>query len=369
VADLQIEYSLSRGVETQILPTCRDLGVGVTAYGVLSRGLLGGDWSRQRASSPCDIRAHMPRFRPENLERSLGLVEALRSIAVDKGASVAQIAVAWVLSRGKDIVPLMGTTRRDRLAEAIGALELELTDGELAEIERAVPPGAGHPKCKDCSLQARSGASYVDDHVTSSATRLRRRAFLLEYTSMAWMTVEAVVAIAAGLAAHSRRPDRLQLGLGHRAGVVIWELWGADEQRERRATRLIGVMFFLLAAYVAVEAARDVLTDARPVPISLPAVVQRYYDTVMGKEKVTLTLDAGQLEDLRRIAGARSLSAAVDTAVAAYLARLRHLASVDEWLAELEREHGPIPSETLEWAARLVEEWDESRPASGLRAG
>ena len=79
----------------------------------------------------------------------------------------------------------------------------------------------------------------------------------------------------------------------------------------------------------------------------------------MGKEKVTLTLDAGQLEDLRRIAGARSLSAAVDTAVAAYLARLRHLASVDEWLAELEREHGPIPSETLEWAARLVEEWDE----------
>ena len=104
-------------------------------------------------------------------------------------------------------------------------------------------------------------------------------------------------------------------------------------------------------------------------PISLPAVVQRYYHTVMGKEKVTLTLDAGQLEDLRRIAGARSLSAAVDTAVAAYLARLRHLASVDEWLAELEREHGPIPSETLEWAARLVEEWDESRPASGLRAG
>src|SRR5438034_2215241 len=89
----------------------------------------------------------------------------------------------------------------------------------------------------------------------------------------------------------------------------------------------------------------------------------------MGKEKVTLTLDAGQLEDLRRIAGARSLSAAVDTAVAAYLARLRHLASVDEWLAELEREHGPIPSETLEWAAGLVEEWDESPPASGLRAG
>lgn len=89
----------------------------------------------------------------------------------------------------------------------------------------------------------------------------------------------------------------------------------------------------------------------------------------MGKEKVTLTLDARQLEELRRIAGARSLSAAVDTAVAAHLARLRHLAAVDECLAELEREHGAIPSETLEWAARLVSEWDESRAASGLRVG
>jgi len=89
----------------------------------------------------------------------------------------------------------------------------------------------------------------------------------------------------------------------------------------------------------------------------------------MAKEKVTLTLDAGQLEDLRRITGARSLSAAVDAAVAAYLVRLRHLASVDEWLAELEREHGPIPNETLDWAANLVDEWDRSRSASGLRAG
>ena len=99
------------------------------------------------------------------------------------------------------------------------------------------------------------------------------------------------------------------------------------------------------------------------------SVVQRYYDTTMAKEKVTLTLDADQLENLRRITGARSLSAAVDAAVAAYLARLRHLASVDEWLAELEREHGPIPNETLDWAANLVDEWDRSRSASGLRAG
>jgi len=143
VADLQIEYSLlSRGIETEILPTCRELGVGVTAYGVLSRGLLGGDVSGGRLSSPGDIRSHMPRFRPENLDRNLSLVEALRSIAEGKGATVAQIVIGWVLSRGQDIVPLVGTTRRDRLAQAVGALQLDLTEDDLAAIERAAPPGA-----------------------------------------------------------------------------------------------------------------------------------------------------------------------------------------------------------------------------------
>jgi aryl-alcohol dehydrogenase-like predicted oxidoreductase len=143
VADLQIEYSLlSREIEAEILPTCRQLGVGVTAYGVLSRGLLGGAWSSGRPASAGDMRAHMPRFRRENLERNLALVEALRTIAEAKGVTVAQIAIAWVLARGTDIVPLVGTTRRDRLAEAIGALELELSEDDLAAIERAVPPGA-----------------------------------------------------------------------------------------------------------------------------------------------------------------------------------------------------------------------------------
>jgi aryl-alcohol dehydrogenase-like predicted oxidoreductase len=143
VADLQIEYSLlSRGIEAEILPTCRQLGVGVTAYGVLSRGLLGGAWSSGRPASAGDMRAHMPRFRQENLERNLALVEALRTIAEAKGVTVAQIAIAWVLARGEDIVPLVGTTRRDRLAEAVGALELELSEDDLAAIERAVPPGA-----------------------------------------------------------------------------------------------------------------------------------------------------------------------------------------------------------------------------------
>jgi aryl-alcohol dehydrogenase-like predicted oxidoreductase len=143
VADLQIEYSLlSRGIEAEILPTCRELGVGVTAYGVLSRGLLGGGWPRERASTAGDIRARMPRFRPENLGRNLALVDALRELAAAKGATVAQLAIAWVLARGEDIVPLVGTTRRDRLAEAVDAVQLELGEDELAAIERAVPPGA-----------------------------------------------------------------------------------------------------------------------------------------------------------------------------------------------------------------------------------
>ena len=143
VADLQIEYSLlSRGIEAEILPACRELGVGVTADGVLSRGLLGGGWPRERGSAAGDARARMPRFRPENLGRNLALVDALGEVAAAKGATVAQLAIAWVLARGQDIVPLVGTTRRDRLAEAVGAVQLELDQDDLAAIERAVPPGA-----------------------------------------------------------------------------------------------------------------------------------------------------------------------------------------------------------------------------------
>jgi predicted transcriptional regulator len=90
----------------------------------------------------------------------------------------------------------------------------------------------------------------------------------------------------------------------------------------------------------------------------------------MAKEKVTLTLDADRVAELRALVGPRSLSAAVDSAVSAYVERLRHLAAVDEWLAELEREHGPVPVETLEWAARIVESWDSTRPrARRRRAG
>jgi aryl-alcohol dehydrogenase-like predicted oxidoreductase len=143
VADIQIEYSLlSRGIETDILPTCRQLGVAITAYGVLSRGLLSGHWSKDRALQPGDFRGHTPRFSGENLDHNLALVEALRSVAEARGATVAQIAIAWVLGRGDDIVPVVGARRRDRLEEALGAIELELDADDVAAIERAVPPGA-----------------------------------------------------------------------------------------------------------------------------------------------------------------------------------------------------------------------------------
>ena len=143
IVDLQIEYSLiSRGPEESILPACRELGIAVTAYGVLSRGLISGHWSRERSSSGGDFRAHSPRFQGENLERNLGLVDALRSVAEERDVSVAQIAIAWVLSRGDYIVPLIGARRRDRLEEALGALDVRLDSGDLAQIERAVPPGA-----------------------------------------------------------------------------------------------------------------------------------------------------------------------------------------------------------------------------------
>jgi aryl-alcohol dehydrogenase-like predicted oxidoreductase len=143
ISDLQIEYSLlSRGIEDEILPTCRELGVGITAYGVLSRGLLSGHWSGERAATAGPFRQTAPRFTGENLERNLALVEALRSVAQARSATVAHLAIAWVLSRGEDIVPLVGSRRRDQLAEALGATELRLTAEDLEAIERAVPAGA-----------------------------------------------------------------------------------------------------------------------------------------------------------------------------------------------------------------------------------
>ena len=143
VVDLQIEYSLlSRGVESEILPACRERGVGITAYGVLSRGLLGGHWTGETGTDARDFRTNLPRFRGENLRHNLALVDALRAVAEAKGVTVAQIAIAWVLSRGDDVVPLIGARRRDRLTEALGALEIALDADDLAQIAAAVPPGS-----------------------------------------------------------------------------------------------------------------------------------------------------------------------------------------------------------------------------------
>jgi aryl-alcohol dehydrogenase-like predicted oxidoreductase len=143
ISDVQIEYSLlSRGIESEILPTARELGIGVTAYGVLSRGLLSGHWSAERQLSAHDFRAFSPRFQGDNLQRNLALVESLREVARGNDATVAQVAIAWVLARGDDVVPLVGARRRDRLHEALGALEVELDDAALARIEDALPAGA-----------------------------------------------------------------------------------------------------------------------------------------------------------------------------------------------------------------------------------
>lgn len=143
IADLQIEYSLvSRSIEAEILPTCRELGIAITAYGVLSRGLISGHWSPDRRLEPTDFRSRAPRFQGENLQRNLALVDALRGIADAKGASVAQVAIAWVLSRGEEIVPLIGARTRERLEEALGALSLGLSAEDLERIEQAVPADA-----------------------------------------------------------------------------------------------------------------------------------------------------------------------------------------------------------------------------------
>ena len=140
VTALQIEYSLmSRGIEAEILPVVRELGISVTAYGILSRGLLS---SGTAQVTPNDPRGRFPRFAGENHARNLELLAALEAMAAEHGVTAAQLAIAWVASRGEDIIPLIGTKRRDRLAEALHALDLTLSADDLAAIEAAVPDGA-----------------------------------------------------------------------------------------------------------------------------------------------------------------------------------------------------------------------------------
>jgi len=138
IADLQIEYSIiSRGPEDKIFPALAELGVGVTAYGVLSRGLLSG--SRPGKG---DFRAFMPRFSGENLERNQPLIDTLQSLAAEKRATGSQLAIAWVLAKGESIVPIVGARTRAQLEESLGALDVQLSPADLARIEEAIPPTA-----------------------------------------------------------------------------------------------------------------------------------------------------------------------------------------------------------------------------------
>jgi len=141
ISDLQIEYSLiSRGIEDGILKTTRELGIGITAYGVLARGLISGHMTG--VSGRGDFRGMSPRFQGENLQKNLQLTEALRAAAATAGLTPAQAAIAWVASQGDDIVPLVGARRRERLAEALGAMRQALSPKAKAAIERAAPKGA-----------------------------------------------------------------------------------------------------------------------------------------------------------------------------------------------------------------------------------
>jgi len=143
ICDLQIEYSLiSRGIEPAILPECRERGIALTVYGVLSRGLIGGHFSADRELAPGDFRSHAPRFDASNRAHNLALVGALRTLAEARGATVAEVAIAWVLARGEDLIALVGARTRERLQEALRAPGLELSAEEQAELERAIPPDA-----------------------------------------------------------------------------------------------------------------------------------------------------------------------------------------------------------------------------------
>ena len=139
ISDLQIEYSLiSRGPEAAIFPLLTELGIGCTAYGVLSRGLLSGS----RPTSPSDFRAYLPRFAGENRDRNERLIDSLQTLAAEKGATASQLAIAWVLAKGTTIVPVIGARTRAQLAESLGALQVTLSPAEIARLEEALPADA-----------------------------------------------------------------------------------------------------------------------------------------------------------------------------------------------------------------------------------
>lgn len=139
IADLQIEYSLiSRGPEAKILPALAELGIGMTAYGVLSRGLLSGSKPAEKG----DFRSYLPRFAGDNRKRNQQLIDTLRELAASKGATASQLAIAWVLAKNGNIVPLVGARTRKQLEDSIAALKIQLSPEDLARIEQAIPANA-----------------------------------------------------------------------------------------------------------------------------------------------------------------------------------------------------------------------------------
>jgi aryl-alcohol dehydrogenase-like predicted oxidoreductase len=139
IVDLQIEYSLiSRSPEEKIFPVLEELGIGVTAYGVLSRGLLSGS----ATNTPGDFRSRLPRFSGDNLENNQKLVDRLRELAAARGIAPVQLAIAWVLAKHESIVPVMGARRRNQLSDALAALDVHLTPDDMAQAEAACPAEA-----------------------------------------------------------------------------------------------------------------------------------------------------------------------------------------------------------------------------------
>jgi aryl-alcohol dehydrogenase-like predicted oxidoreductase len=143
ITAVQSEYSLwSRDIETEVLPTCRELGIGLVAYSPLGRGFLTGQITSPEDLDPDDWRHSVPRFAPENFQRNLDLVEAVRGMAAEKGCTPAQLALAWLLAQGDDVVPIPGTKRRRYLQDNLGAVAVQLTADEVRRIDLALPPGS-----------------------------------------------------------------------------------------------------------------------------------------------------------------------------------------------------------------------------------
>ncbi|HEX8559333.1 MAG TPA: aldo/keto reductase [Pyrinomonadaceae bacterium] len=158
IAALQSEYSLwTRGVEEEILPTCRELGVGFVAYSPLGRGFLTGRFQKPEDLPEDDRRRQFPRFREENFRQNMRLVERVREVAAEKGCEASQLALAWVMARGRDVVPIPGTKRRAYLEENVGAVGVGLTAEDLARIEEALGEtevaGARYPEQSMSSVE------------------------------------------------------------------------------------------------------------------------------------------------------------------------------------------------------------------------